>query len=96
MMWSQIRSDIGSASGRPAAPEDFSWQPSDADTYETRFGMVPPAEQRRSAFLYGEAIDLRGDGGIARFLAYRVRDGIYEAGSRPVTRGEFRAIMEIG
>jgi|Laugrespbdmm15dd_1035085.scaffolds.fasta_scaffold109511_2 hypothetical protein len=70
----------------------FTWNITTAERYHDMLGAVPPAEQYRSAFLLGEASDHRGEDGAARFTIYRVSDGVYYEGSRPVTRAEFRQL----
>lgn len=74
------------------APADFTWNTITAAEYGDMFGMAPPAAQARSAFLYGEAIDSRGENGATRYLVYRVSDGVYCKGSRPITFAEWRSM----
>lgn len=71
---------------------DFTWNTCTAETYHYRLNALPPAEQHRDAFLLGEASDHHGAGYTARYLAHRVSEGVYYAGSRPITRSEFRIL----
>lgn len=71
----------------------FTWTQTSAERYHARLGALPPAAQHHNAFLFGEASDLQGPSGHGRFLAYRVSDGVYYEGSRPVTRAEFRELV---
>jgi hypothetical protein len=73
----------------------IAWVATTEERYYEMLCALPPADVIGGAFLLGEPQDHDAGTGKARFDAYRCRDGVYEASSRPMTVAEFRAEMSV-
>ena len=69
------------------------WTPTTATRFHDMLGCLPPALVLRGAFLVGEPYDHDAGNGQPRFQGFRQRGDVYEVGSRPMTRDEFRSEM---
>jgi hypothetical protein len=81
-------------------PPNFTWQPSTEERYDYALDVLPPAGMRSGMFLLGEPMD-HSDEGEAMFSVYaRIprhddhgnNTTEYAAGSRPITRREFKSL----
>jgi hypothetical protein len=67
------------------------------ETTEARFyemlNVLPPALWESGGFLVGEPYDHDYGNGQPRYSAYRLKNGRYETGSRPMTKAEYRKEM---
>jgi hypothetical protein len=73
----------------------ITWSPTTEARFNEMLGCLPPAAATPdyNAFLVGEPYDHDAGNGRPRFEAYRLRNGVYETASRPITRAEFHAEM---
>lgn len=69
------------------------WEPCTEERYWEMLEVLPPAAQRKGAFLVGEALDHHAKSGHGRFDAFKQEGENFFAFSRPMTRAEFCAIF---
>lgn len=73
----------------------ITWEPTTAERFDELRNVLPPAAYRFGGFLVGEPTDHDAGNGLPRFDAYRQWGRNYYASSRPMTRPEFRAAIEL-
>jgi hypothetical protein len=69
----------------------ITWAPTTEAKFWEMLECLPPACHVRGGFLVGEPWDHDAVTGEPRFQGFRQRGNVYEIGSRPMTRREFRA-----
>lgn len=74
--------------------DDFSWESTTQEQYESMRECVSPHDEVLGAFLMGEPVDT-DENGFYRFMVFRQTHGTYWKGSRPITDGELYHLMGV-
>jgi len=72
----------------------ITWTETTSEVFYDMLGCLPPAAMIGNGFLVGEPYDHDASNGKPRFDAFKEEDGKYWSSSRPMTRTEFKELMQ--